>query len=130
MEEALEYESGAGNRPLEGSGDEGVGTGRGLEGADVCCCADIAVRRLLKVDESGLKQPRCNQEVLLLGAVIIRNGHAWISPRRMNHEAMVVGVTCSRQGTKAAVRYDEEAEEGESKKQGKRVTSDVKGKRG
>lgn len=44
MEEALECKSDAGNRPLEGSGETVVGTGRGLEGEDPCRCADIAVR--------------------------------------------------------------------------------------
>jgi len=28
----------------------------------------------------------------------------------MNHEAIAVGVTCSRQGSKAMIRYDEEVE--------------------
>jgi len=49
VEEALEYDSDAGNRPLEGSGEDAVGTGRGLEGEDVCRCADIADRVLLQV---------------------------------------------------------------------------------
>lgn len=49
MEEALECEAEAGNRLLERSGKEVVGTGRGLEGDDPCRCADIAVRVLLQV---------------------------------------------------------------------------------
>lgn len=42
MDEAREYESGAGGRPLDGSGEEEVGTGRGLEGDDICRCSAIA----------------------------------------------------------------------------------------
>lgn len=42
MEEALEKESAAEARPPEGPGEDVVGTGRGLEGEDVCLCSDIA----------------------------------------------------------------------------------------
>jgi len=58
----------------------------------------------------GLKQPGCTQEVASIGRMTIRDGNAWFPPRTMNHEAIVVGVTCSRQGSKATVRYDEEVE--------------------
>ena len=49
MDEALEYESAAGDRPLEGSWEEDVGTGRGLEGEEVCRCSHMVARGLLQL---------------------------------------------------------------------------------
>lgn len=42
---------------------------------------------------------------------------AWVSPRTINHEdirEVVVGVTCSRQASKAPVRWEREVENGEA----------------
>ena len=44
VEVALEYESATGDRPLDIGGEDGDGTGRGLEGDEVCLWIDIVLK--------------------------------------------------------------------------------------
>ena len=51
MEDVLEKDPAAGNRPLEGSGEEDVGEGQGFDGEGLCCCSDMASKSLLQSSE-------------------------------------------------------------------------------
>ena len=46
MEDALEKDSAAGNRPLEGSGEEDVGKGQGFDVEGLSRCSDMAPKSL------------------------------------------------------------------------------------